>query len=97
MQLHIQHETRYRYERPVKYSVQSLHLTPRRDPCQRALTWTITAPGRRLEQIDAHGNISHLLTIEQPHREIEGNPQIHAKQKRCVEKRDKRHESQRRH
>ena len=71
MQLHIRHVTRYRYERPVKYSVQSLHLTPRRDRCQRALTWTITAPGRRLEQIDAHGNISHLLTIEQPHREIQ--------------------------
>ncbi|HTV94745.1 MAG TPA: transglutaminase family protein [Steroidobacteraceae bacterium] len=71
MQLHIRHVTRYRYDRPVKYSVQSLHLTPRRDSCQRALAWTITAPGRRLEQIDAHGNISHLLTIEQPHREIQ--------------------------
>jgi transglutaminase-like putative cysteine protease len=71
MQLHIRHVTRYRYERPVKYSVQSLHLTPRRDRCQRSLSWTITAPGRRLEQIDAHGNISHLLTIEQPHREIQ--------------------------
>ena len=70
MQLHIRHETRYRYERPVKYSVQSLHLTPRRDLSQRALTWNITAPGRRLEQIDAYGNISHLLTIEEPHREI---------------------------
>ena len=51
--MHIRHETRYRYERPVKYSVQSLHLTPRRDLSQRALTWTITAPGRRLEQVDA--------------------------------------------
>jgi transglutaminase-like putative cysteine protease len=70
MQLHILHETRYRYERPVKYSVQSLHLTPRRDLCQRALSWNIAAPGRRLEQIDAHGNISHLLTVEEPHREI---------------------------
>jgi transglutaminase-like putative cysteine protease len=70
MQLHIRHETSYRYDRPVKYSVQSLHLTPRRDLSQRALTWTITAPGRRLEQVDAHGNISHLLTIEEPHREI---------------------------
>jgi transglutaminase-like putative cysteine protease len=70
MQLHIRHETRYRYERPVKYSVQSLHLTPRRDPSQRAVTWNILAPGRRVEQIDAYGNISHLLTIEQPHREI---------------------------
>jgi transglutaminase-like putative cysteine protease len=70
MQLHIRHETSYRYERPVKYSVQSLHMTPRRDPSQRALSWTIHAPGRRLEQIDAYGNISHLLTIEEPHREI---------------------------
>jgi transglutaminase-like putative cysteine protease len=70
MQMHIRHETRYRYERPVKYSVQSLHLTPRRDPSQRALTWSISAPGRRLEQVDAYGNISHLLTIEEPHREI---------------------------
>lgn len=70
MQMHIRHETRYRYERPVKYSVQSLHLTPRRDSSQRALAWNIVAPGRRLEQIDAHGNISHLLTIEEPHREI---------------------------
>ena len=71
MQMHIRHETHYRYERPVKHSVQSLHLTPRRDPSQRALHWTITAPGRRLEQVDAHGNISHLLTIEEPHREIQ--------------------------
>src|SRR6202050_365419 len=71
MQLHIRHETRYRYERPVKYSVQSLHLTPRRDPSQRAISWSISAPGRRLEQVDAYGNISHLLTIEQPHREIQ--------------------------
>jgi transglutaminase-like putative cysteine protease len=70
MQLHIRHETHYRYERPVKYSVQSLHLTPRRDPSQRAIAWNISAPGRRLEQVDAYGNISHLLTLEQPHREI---------------------------
>ena len=71
MQLHIRHETSYRYERPVKYSVQSLHLTPRRDLSQRALSWSIAAPGRRLEQVDAYGNISHLLTIEVPHREIQ--------------------------
>jgi transglutaminase-like putative cysteine protease len=70
MQMHIRHETRYRYERPVKYSVQSLHLTPRRDLSQRALAWNILSPGRRLEQIDAHGNVSHLLTIEEPHREV---------------------------
>src|ERR1700760_845124 len=71
MEMHIRHVTRYQYERPVKYSVQSLHLTPRRDFSQRALTWSIASPGRRLEQVDAYGNISHLLTIEEPHREIQ--------------------------
>ena len=71
MQLHIRHETCYRYERPVKHSVQSLHLTPRRDPSQRALSWSMAAPGRRIEQVDAYGNIAHLLTIEEPHREIQ--------------------------
>src|ERR1700761_93215 len=70
MQLHIRHETRYHYERVVKHSVQSLRLTPRREASQRALSWSILAPGRRLEQVDAHGNIAHLLTLEEPHREI---------------------------
>jgi transglutaminase-like putative cysteine protease len=71
MQLHIRHETRYRYERPVKYSVQSLHLTPRRDRASARWPGASPAPGRRLEQVDAYGNISHLLTIEEPHREIQ--------------------------
>jgi transglutaminase-like putative cysteine protease len=70
MLLHIRHETYYRYERPVKHSVQSLHLTPRREASQRTLEWSISAPGRRIEQVDPYGNISHLLTIEEPHREI---------------------------
>lgn len=70
MLLHIRHETLYRYERLVKYSVQRLHLTPRQDPSQRVLAWQIQAPGRRFEQLDAHNNVAHLLTIEEPHREI---------------------------
>ncbi|HVC02466.1 MAG TPA: transglutaminase family protein [Steroidobacteraceae bacterium] len=70
MQLHIRHETVYRYDRPVKYSVQRLHLTPRAEPSQRVLAWRIATPGRRLEQLDTHGNVVHLLTIEEPHREI---------------------------
>ncbi|NNM62640.1 MAG: transglutaminase family protein [Steroidobacteraceae bacterium] len=70
MQLHIRHETLYEYDRPAKYSVQRLHLTPRPDPSQRVLNWRILAPGRLLEQVDAHGNIVHLLTLEEPHREI---------------------------
>jgi transglutaminase-like putative cysteine protease len=70
MQLHIRHETVYRYGEPVKRSVQNLRLTPRRDPVQRALDWSISAPGRQHEQIDAYGNVVHLLTLDEPHREI---------------------------
>jgi transglutaminase-like putative cysteine protease len=70
MQLYIRHETLYRYDEPVKRSVQNLRLTPRRDPVQRALSWTLRAPGRQRAQLDAHGNIVHLLTINEPHREI---------------------------
>ena len=70
MQLHIRHETFYSYGEPVKRSVQNLRLTPRRDPMQRALSWNITTPGRCRPQVDAYGNIVHLLTLDGPHREI---------------------------
>jgi transglutaminase-like putative cysteine protease len=71
MQLRILHHTAYRYEEPVKYTAQTLRLTPRREGAQRILSWNISAPGRRTEQLDAHGNITHLLTLEEPHRAIE--------------------------
>lgn len=70
MQLHIRHETIYRYGEPVKRSIQSLRLTPRREARQRALHWDISAPGRPRSQLDAHGNVMHVLTVDQPHREI---------------------------
>ncbi|HTC16375.1 MAG TPA: transglutaminase family protein [Steroidobacteraceae bacterium] len=71
MQLQIVHHTAYHYEEAVKYTAQTLRLTPRREGAQRILSWTISAPGRRTEQLDAHGNITHLLTLEEPHRAIE--------------------------
>jgi transglutaminase-like putative cysteine protease len=70
MRLHITHETHYAYSEPVKRSVQSLRLTPRQEASQRALNWTINAPGKQHAQVDAHGNVVHLLTLDQPHREI---------------------------
>jgi transglutaminase-like putative cysteine protease len=70
MLLHIRHETLYRYDRPVKHSVQSLRLTPRTEAGQRVLAWSLTAPGRQTQQQDAHGNLMHLLTIDEPHDEI---------------------------
>lgn len=70
MLLHIEHETTYRYERLVKQSVQSLRLTPRTEAGQRVLSWALQAPGRRSQQLDAHGNVMHLLTLDEPHDEI---------------------------
>jgi transglutaminase-like putative cysteine protease len=70
MLLHIRHETVYRYAEAVRYTIQALHLTPRREVRQRVVSWAIAAPGRRIEQIDAHGNVVHYLTMESPHREL---------------------------
>jgi transglutaminase-like putative cysteine protease len=70
MLINISHRTTYRYQEPVKYTAQTLRLTPRREAGQRIVSWSIKAPGRRTEQIDAHGNVTHLLTLEAPHLEI---------------------------
>lgn len=70
MLLHIHHATHYRYDKPVQYSIQALRLTPRLDGGLRLKEWRISAPGQRRAQTDAHGNLSHLLTIQQPHEEI---------------------------
>jgi len=69
--LRIQHSCEYHYPYPLQYSARALRLTPRRDSSQHTLHWTIHAPGRRAEQVDAHGNITHLLTLETAHRHLE--------------------------
>jgi transglutaminase-like putative cysteine protease len=71
VQLKIHHRTAYHYDEPVKYSAQALRLTPRREGRQRTISWQMYAPGRRTEQVDAHGNVTHLLTLEDLHRDIE--------------------------
>jgi transglutaminase-like putative cysteine protease len=70
MLLHIRHETRYHYDTPVNYSIQALRLTPRTEGGLRLRIWRISGPGRRRAQTDAYGNVSHFLTIEQPHEEM---------------------------
>lgn len=70
MQLHIRHETRYDYEETVSYSIQSLKLTPRAEPGQRVIAWRVSTPGERLEQVDPYGNVTHVVTVEAPHREL---------------------------
>jgi len=70
VRLQIQHRTTYRYTSPASYSIQLLKLTPRREGTQRALWWRLGTPGRSVEQLDAFGNQSHLLTLEGAHDEV---------------------------
>lgn len=70
MRLQIQHRTAYRYTAPASYSIQLLKLTPRREAMQRALWWRLGTPGRSVEQLDAFGNQSNLLTLEGAHNEV---------------------------
>jgi len=70
MLLTIRHETRYEYQEPVSYSIQALKLTPRADPGQRVHSWRVQAPGERIEQFDPFGNLTHVVTVESPHREM---------------------------
>jgi transglutaminase-like putative cysteine protease len=67
----IRHVTTYRYTSPVSYSIQTLHLTPRADDHQRSLRWHIDAPGELAGQVDAYGNVTHTLTLNRPHNDIE--------------------------
>jgi transglutaminase-like putative cysteine protease len=70
VRLSIHHETVYRYSAPVRHSIQVLRLTPRSDPHQRLLTWSLRAPARLTASIDAFGNSMHTLVMSQPHSEI---------------------------
>jgi transglutaminase-like putative cysteine protease len=70
MQLHIRHETLYRYASPVGGTVQTIRLTPRQDRSQRTVRWGLVTPGRRVEHRDPFGNLTHLVTIDEPREEI---------------------------
>lgn len=67
MQLSIRHETLYRYTQAQAYSIQLLHLTPRVEAQQRVLSWRISTPGNCFAYSDAYGNLSHMLTLNEPH------------------------------
>lgn len=70
MILTIRHETTYQYSRPLAYTIQQLHLTPRIEPQQRALSWQINTPGQCHAYTDAYGNLSQMLTINGKHQAL---------------------------
>ena len=71
MRIRIDHSTRYAYARPARFIIQTLRLTPRPDNHQHVLRWDVAAPGPVSRQIDAYGNVTHTLTLNHAHDEIE--------------------------
>ncbi|MDN4051664.1 transglutaminase family protein [Massilia sp. YIM B02763] len=67
MHLSIRHETLYRYTQPQAYSIEQLHLVPRTEPQQQVLSWKIAMPGNGAPYVDAYGNHSHMMTLNEPH------------------------------
>lgn len=71
MKLVIDHQTRYAYDEEVKFSTQYLRLTPRNTARQKIKSWSLTLPdGSAVTTTDAWGNILHVLTLDNPHKEI---------------------------
>ena len=70
MRLKVKHQTVYRYSAPVQRSVQTLRLTPRSNRRQQILKWRLDLPAAASEYVDAFGNLTQLLTVEEPHEEI---------------------------
>ena len=59
MLISVKHLTRYRYDAPVNYTIQSVRLTPAAFAGQRVLDWRVrvSACERPLQFTDAFGNI----------------------------------------
>jgi transglutaminase-like putative cysteine protease len=70
MQIAIRHETLYHYTARQAYSIQQLHMTPRAEPQQTVLSWKLVAPGHCHAYTDAYGNLSHMLTLDEPHEKV---------------------------
>lgn len=59
MRLRIHHETQYEYSAPLRYSLQSLRLTPQPSAHQTVLHWAVDVPGTLYAERDGYGNAAH--------------------------------------
>lgn len=71
MRISIEHLTRYVYDEPVQYSVQTLRLTPPNFVGQHVVDWTILAAGKDRGPAfrDNFGNLAHLVSQTEAHSE----------------------------
>ncbi len=69
----ISHKTHYRYRSTVVQSLHLVHMSPRTLPGQIVRHHSLLvepAPASRQDGVDAFGNISVILDIESPHKEL---------------------------
>ncbi|OVZ57612.1 transglutaminase [Pigmentiphaga sp. NML080357] len=70
MRLFIHHETTYRYDVPVHYSIQQLRLVPGSGSAQVVVHWDLNAPGKLDAATDAYGNTVQTLVMTRPLSEM---------------------------
>jgi len=69
----ILHKTHYRYRSTVVQSLHLVHMSPRDFPGQSVRHHSLLvepAPASRQDGIDSFGNVSVILDIESPHKEL---------------------------
>lgn len=78
MKLSVLHRTVFHYASPVTDSVNTLHLEPRKFPCQRTLSAIIRVlPATRLLRFtDLFENITHHFELATPHERLEVESRI---------------------
>ncbi len=79
MHLKIRHRTEYRYETPVRYSIQELRLTPPSIAGQQIDKWKISTPIKAANSTDTFGNVCSVFVQETPYTSmmIEAEGEIH--------------------
>lgn len=72
MRLKIEHQTTYRYDKPIPYGLQQLRLRPKPRDGQDVLSWNIDVQGgtREVSYDDEHANAVDLVSFDPGQTEI---------------------------
>lgn len=79
MHLKIRHRTEYRYETPVRYSIQELRLSPPDVAGQQIHQWKVSTPIKTSSAHDVFGNLCGVFVQETPYTAmmIEAEGEVH--------------------
>ena len=70
MHLKIRHRTEYRYETPVRYSIQELRLSPPTTAGQEIERWKISTPIKASNSIDTFNNVCSVFVQEASYKSM---------------------------